>query len=38
MHDRAQILEGRLDVVTAPGAGAVVSLKFLPQKYRQSTS
>ncbi len=38
MHDRAQILEGRFDVVTAPGAGAVVSLKFMPQKYRQSTS
>jgi two-component system, NarL family, nitrate/nitrite sensor histidine kinase NarX len=38
MHDRAQILEGRLDVVTAPCAGVTVSLKFLPQKYRQSTS
>ena len=38
MHDRAQILEGRLDVITAPGAGVVVSLKILPQKYRQTTS
>ncbi len=38
MHDRAQILEGCLDVITAPGAGVVVSLKFLPQKYRQTTS
>lgn len=36
MHDRALILEGRLDVASAPGAGAVVSLKFVPQKNRQS--
>lgn len=36
MHDRAQILEGRLDVETAPGAGTAVILNFLPQKYRQS--
>lgn len=34
MHDRAQILDGRLDVVTAPGAGTTVILTFLPQKYR----
>lgn len=38
MHDRAQILEGRLEVETAPGAGTAVTLSFLPQKYRQSTS
>jgi len=38
MHDRAQILDGRLEVDTAPGAGTVVTLTFLPQKYRQPTS
>ncbi|MDP1956891.1 MAG: histidine kinase, partial [Rhodocyclaceae bacterium] len=36
MHDRAQILDGRIEIETAPGAGAVVSLHFLPQNYRQS--
>lgn len=35
MHDRAQILDGRLEIDTAPGAGAIVTLHFLPQKYRQ---
>lgn len=34
MHDRAQILGGRLEVDSAPGAGTTVSLTFLPQKYR----
>lgn len=38
MHDRAQILDGRLDVDTAPGAGTVITLHFLPQKYRQPSS
>jgi two-component system, NarL family, nitrate/nitrite sensor histidine kinase NarX len=38
MHDRAQILEGRLEVLTAPGDGTTVILTFLPQKYRQTTS
>ncbi|MDO8960111.1 MAG: histidine kinase, partial [Rhodocyclaceae bacterium] len=37
MHDRAQILDGRLEIETAPGAGAVVTLHFLPQSYRQPT-
>jgi two-component system nitrate/nitrite sensor histidine kinase NarX len=36
MHDRAHILDGRLDVASAPGAGATVTLVFLPQKYRQT--
>jgi len=36
MHDRAQILEGRLEVETAPGAGTCVTLQFLPQKVRQA--
>ena len=35
MNDRALILDGRLDIETAPGAGTVVTLHFLPQKYRQ---
>lgn len=38
MHDRAQILEGQLEVVSAPGAGAVVFLKFVPLKNRQTSS
>jgi len=38
MHDRAHILDGRLDVDSAPGAGTVVTLTFLPQKYRRPTS
>ncbi len=37
MHDRAQILDGRIEIDTAPGAGTVVSLHFLPQNYRQFT-
>lgn len=37
MHDRAQILEGQLEVASAPGAGAVVFLKFMPLKNRQSS-
>ncbi len=36
MHDRAQILEGRLDINAAPGAGTSVILTFHPQQYRQS--
>jgi len=35
MNDRALILDGRLDVETALDAGTVVTLHFLPQKYRQ---
>ena len=35
MHDRAQILEGRLEVESAPGAGTVITLQFLPLKVRQ---
>ena len=35
MHDRAQILGGRLDVASAPGQGTTVTLQFLPQKVRQ---
>lgn len=35
MHDRAQILDGRLEVESAPGAGTVVTLQFLPLKVRQ---
>lgn len=38
MNDRALILEGRLEVDTAPGAGTAVILTFLPQKYRQSST
>lgn len=38
MYDRAAILDGRLDVDTAPGAGTAITLSFLPQKYRQTTS
>jgi two-component system nitrate/nitrite sensor histidine kinase NarX len=38
MYDRAAILDGRLAVDTAPGAGTAVTLNFLPQKYRQTTS
>lgn len=36
MADRAQILDGRLQVDAAPGAGATITLSFLPQKYRQT--
>jgi len=35
MHDRAQILEGRLEVESAPGAGTAITLQFLPLKVRQ---
>lgn len=35
MHDRSQILEGRLEVASAPGAGTVITLQFLPLKVRQ---
>ncbi len=38
MHDRAQILEGQLEVASAPGDGTVVFLKFLPQKNRPPSS
>ncbi|MHB1359592.1 MAG: histidine kinase [Rhodocyclaceae bacterium] len=37
MHDRAEILDGRLEIATAPGAGVIVKLHFLPQSYRQPT-
>lgn len=36
MHDRAQILDGRFEVDSAPGQGAVITLQFLPQKVRQA--
>jgi two-component system nitrate/nitrite sensor histidine kinase NarX len=36
MHDRAQILEGRLEIEAAPGAGATITLQFLPQKVRHA--
>lgn len=36
MHDRAQILEGRLEIDSVPGAGTSVTLQFLPQKVRQA--
>jgi two-component system nitrate/nitrite sensor histidine kinase NarX len=35
MNDRAMILDGQIDIDSAPGAGTVVTLHFLPQKYRQ---
>ena len=38
MNDRAQILEGRLEVTSAPGQGTTVTLQFLPQKVRQGNS
>jgi two-component system nitrate/nitrite sensor histidine kinase NarX len=38
MNDRAQILEGRLEVESAPGAGTVITLQFLPLKVRQVVS
>ncbi|MBS3935936.1 MAG: HAMP domain-containing protein [Sulfuritalea sp.] len=36
LHDRAQILHGRLEIDSAPGAGTVVRLQFLPLKVRQA--
>lgn len=36
MHDRSAILDGRLDVASAPGQGTVITLQFLPQKIRQA--
>jgi two-component system nitrate/nitrite sensor histidine kinase NarX len=36
MHDRSQILDGRLDVESAPGSGTTITLLFLPQKIRQA--
>lgn len=38
MHDRAQILDGRLEVESAPGVGTIVTLQFLPLKVRQAAS
>jgi len=35
MHDRARILDGRLEVTSSPGRGTAVVLQFLPQKVRQ---
>ncbi len=35
MNDRAMILDGQIEIDSAPGAGTVVTLHFLPQKYRQ---
>lgn len=36
MHDRSAILDGRLEVESAPGRGTVIILQFLPQKIRQA--
>lgn len=36
MNDRAMILDGRLDIDSAPGKGTFVTLQFLPQMVRQS--
>lgn len=36
MHDRAQILDGRLEIDSSPGAGTRITLQFLPQKIRQA--
>lgn len=36
MHDRAQIIGGRLEVISAPGAGTTIKLDFVPQKYRST--
>jgi len=38
MHDRAQILDGQLEVASSAGAGTRVALKFLPLKYRHASS
>ncbi len=38
MADRSQILAGRLEIDSAPGAGSTLTLQFLPQKYQQSES
>lgn len=37
MHDRTQILDGRLEIDSAPGRGTVVTLRFLPEKIRQAS-
>ncbi|MDP1524652.1 MAG: histidine kinase [Rhodocyclaceae bacterium] len=36
MHDRSAILDGRLEVESAPGQGTTIILQFLPQKIRQA--
>lgn len=36
MHDRSAILDGRLEVESAPGQGTLIILQFLPQKIRQA--
>jgi len=36
MRDRAQLLGGRLDIASRPGAGTVIELQFLPLQYRQT--
>lgn len=36
MHDRAQILDGHLEVASSPGQGTLVTLQFLPHKVRQA--
>jgi two-component system nitrate/nitrite sensor histidine kinase NarX len=36
MHDRAQILDGYLEVASSPGQGTLVTLQFLPHKVRQA--
>lgn len=38
MHDRSQILDGRMAIDSAPGQGTIVTLQFLPQKVRQAVS
>lgn len=35
MHDRSDILDGELAVISASGAGTTVTLTFVPQHYRQ---
>ncbi len=38
MQDRALILDGHLDIDSAPGRGTIITLQFLPQIYRQTDS
>ena len=36
MHDRAQILDGELNIESVAGAGTTITLGFVPQHYRQA--
>jgi len=38
MHDRAQILDGLIEIDSAPGRGTTLRLQFLPQKIRQGVA